>query len=148
MYLPKLKREVRISPAMLQDPWMGTDFSNQDLLEADSLLENYDHRIVSQDAATIRIESLPKAGATALWGRLVQTFSSDRLPQQLDYYDQNGRLVRSMGFHDPAMHDGHRIPTLWVMQPAEQPNQRTEILIESISYPEQLDDALFEGGES
>ena len=38
MYLPKLERQINISPAMMQDPWMGSDFNNQDLLETDSII--------------------------------------------------------------------------------------------------------------
>ncbi len=70
VYLPKLRREVHISPIMMHDPWMGSDFNNQDLLEAGALIDSYTHQVVGREVNTggevISIKSVPRSDASVV----------------------------------------------------------------------------------
>jgi len=151
MYLPKLRREIRISPVMMQDPWMGSDFNNQDLLEAGSLIEAYTHQVVAREgtgeAQTITIESVPKPGAAVVWGKLVQQVRSHGLPVQVDYVNCEAEVVRRMRFEDVKTLGGRRVPSRWIMIPMDKPGQRTEIVIEEIEFDIPIPASLFEHGD-
>ncbi len=148
MYLPKLRREIAISPAMMQDPWMGSDFNNQDLLEAGALIDSYLHRVVRRDGegdqSVITIESTPKPDTPVSWMRLEQKIRADGVPVEVRYHCKSGERNRIMRFEEVRTIAGRAIPTRWVMQPLAQPGQHTVIEIEQLHFGVPADDGLFE----
>ncbi|MES9970468.1 MAG: outer membrane lipoprotein-sorting protein [Candidatus Thiodiazotropha sp.] len=146
MYLPKLRRQINISPAMMQDPWMGSDFNNQDLLETDSLIDQYTHRIVQREEVdgqtVVTIESAPSATAKVTWKRLLQRIRADGIPLTMEYQCEK-RANRRMTFGQVKEMGGRLIPTRWTMAPLDQPGKSTVINLKSIQFNVLLDDHLF-----
>lgn len=144
MYLPKLRREIGISPAMMHDPWMGSDFNNQDLLEASALIDQYQHRIIEHDGDVVTIESTPKPGAAVSWMRLKQKLRMDGLPIEIHYDCKKSERARVLRFDRPKQMGGRLIPTRWVMQPLASPDQHTLIEVQEIRFDVRPDNTLFE----
>jgi hypothetical protein len=148
IYLPKLGRELHISPVMMHDPWMGSDFNNQDLLEAGSLIEAYTHRIVDREGAgeaqIITIESLPRSESAVVWGKLVQRVRADGLPLQVDFLNGQQKVLRRLKFEDYREMDGRLLPTRWIMTPTEKPGYRTELILEEVQFTEDIPASVFE----
>jgi hypothetical protein len=146
MYLPKLHRQINISPAMMQDPWMGSDFNNQDLLETDSLVDLYTHRIIERagagEQAVVTIESIPSPTATVAWKRLIQRIRADGIPLEMEYQCEK-RANRRMIFDQIKPMGGRLIPTRWTMTPLDQPGKSTVITLKSIQFNAPLADELF-----
>lgn len=146
MYLPKLERRINISPAMLQDPWMGSDFNNQDLLETDSLIDDYTHHIVNRegegDQAVITIESTPSPTAKVTWKKLIQHIRADGMPLDLEYRCER-RASRRMVFDQFKLMDGRLIPTRWTMTPLDSEGKRTVITLSSIDFDAKFSDSVF-----
>ncbi|MCU7944113.1 MAG: outer membrane lipoprotein-sorting protein [Candidatus Thiodiazotropha sp. (ex Cardiolucina cf. quadrata)] len=146
MYLPKLRRQINISPAMMQDPWMGSDFLNQDLLETDSLVDQYSHRILAREGegeqAIVTIESTPSPTATVTWKRLIQRIHANGIPLELEYQCEK-MANRRMIFDQVRIMDGRLIPTRWTMVPLDQPGKSTVITLKSIQFNVPLADDIF-----
>lgn len=146
MYLPKLRRQINISPAMMQDPWMGSDFNNQDLLETDSLINQYTHRIIQREGqgkqAIITIESTRSPNAKATWKRLIQHIRGDGIPLEMEYQCDR-RANRRMTFDQIKEMGGRLIPTRWTMAPLDQTGKRTVITLKSIQFNVPLSDEIF-----
>ncbi|MEW8051866.1 MAG: outer membrane lipoprotein-sorting protein [Candidatus Thiodiazotropha sp.] len=146
MFLPKLRRQINISPAMMQDPWMGSDFINQDLLETDSLVDQYSHRIVKREGvgeqAVVTIESIPSPTATVTWKRLSQRIRVDGIPLEMEYQCEK-KANRRMTFDQIKIMDGRLIPTRWTMAPQDQPGKSTVITLKSIQFNVPLADDIF-----
>ncbi|MCU7876576.1 MAG: outer membrane lipoprotein-sorting protein [Candidatus Thiodiazotropha sp. (ex Lucinoma borealis)] len=146
MYLPKLRRQINISPAMMQDPWMGSDFNNQDLLETDSLISDYSHRIIQRDGsgnqAVITIESTPSPTAKVTWKQLIQRIRADGIPLEMEYQCEK-RANRRMTFDLIQEMGGRLIPTRWTMTPLGDDGKRTVITLKSIEFNVPLTDNLF-----
>ncbi|MGD8912231.1 MAG: outer membrane lipoprotein-sorting protein [Candidatus Thiodiazotropha sp.] len=146
MYLPKLRRQINISPAMMQDPWMGSDFNNQDLLETDSLVDQYSHRIIQREGvgeqAVVTIESTPSATATLTWKRLIQRIRADGIPLEMEYQCEK-KVNRRMVFDQVKVMGGRLIPTRWTMTPLDQAGKSTVITLKSIQFNVPLTDELF-----
>jgi outer membrane lipoprotein-sorting protein len=146
MYLPKLERRINISPAMMQDPWMGSDFNNQDLLETDSLIDDYTHKIVNREGtgnqAMITIESIPSPHAKVTWKKLLQRFRADGMPLELEYHCER-RANRRMVFDQFKEMDGRTIPTRWTMTPLDSEGKRTVITLTDIDFDAEYSDSLF-----
>ncbi len=146
MYLPKLRRQINISPAMLQDPWMGSDFNNRDLLETDAMIDGHTHRIVDRqgagEMAIYTIESIPGPDTTVTWKKLVRKMRGDGVPLEMAYHCRN-KQKRLMVFDRIAEMGGRVIPTRWTMQSDDGEGKRTVITLESIQFDLALDSRLF-----
>lgn len=143
MYLPKLERDIRIPPSMMLSSWMGSDFTNDDLVKAASVVDDYVHTITADDGQTITIESIPKPEAPVVWGKLVHIIRRDGIPLSEDFYDEHGKLRRSLKFDSVHRAGGRVIPTRWIMQPVDEPGKQTILEIDSIEFDPPIDDSIF-----
>ncbi|MDX8392853.1 MAG: outer membrane lipoprotein-sorting protein [Mariprofundaceae bacterium] len=143
MYLPKLERDIRIPPSMMLSSWMGSDFTNDDLVKSASVVDDYTHRIIARDAHTFSIESLPKADAPVVWGKLVHVIRNDGIPLSEAFYDEHGKKIRLLEFTNVREMGGRRIPTRWVMHPLDNPGKQTELIVEKMRFDPQIKDAVF-----
>jgi hypothetical protein len=149
MYLPKLRRELHISPAMLQDPWMGSDFTNQDLLAAGALIGQYRHRVLAREDGVVVIESSPRPETPVTWIRLEQRLrEADGLPLAIQYFGAAGSGDRVLRFSAPRTFSGRTVPSRWVMQPLARPDQHTRIEVEELRFGIRPEDALFLPGQA
>ncbi|MET0010075.1 MAG: outer membrane lipoprotein-sorting protein [Candidatus Thiodiazotropha sp. 6PLUC9] len=146
MYLPKLRRQIKISPAMMQDPWMGSDFNNQDLLETDTMIDGHTHQIIDQqgegDDAIITIESIPAPETTVTWKKLIRRIRGDGIPLDMAYHCKK-RVKRMMVFDQIEEMGGRVIPTRWTMQPQDGEGKSTIITLQSIQFDIPLEPQLF-----
>ncbi len=147
MYLPKLRRQIAISPAMMHDAWMGSDFNNQDLLETDSMISSYTHRITKREGsdknAIISIESIPHPDATVSWLRLEHRLRTDGTPIDVTYICKRGNPARRLEFDTPMEMDGRILPTRWNMVSLREEGKRTTITLKSIDFDTALNEELF-----
>ncbi|MCB1875808.1 MAG: outer membrane lipoprotein-sorting protein [Chromatiales bacterium] len=147
MYLPKLKRIIRISPAMMLDAWMGSDFNNQDLLEAGALIDAYEHKITGTegegDTTVMVIESTPKDDAAVVWSKLIQRLHPNGRPLSVEFYGSDSKLVRTLNFLDPKKFAERTLPSRWRMVPHDAPGQFTEVFVDALEFNPPLDEALF-----
>lgn len=74
-YLPAVERVIKIPPSMMLQPWMGSDFTNDDLVKESSILDDYTHKVVGATAVNgqdaYQVEATPKPDAPVVWGRVL-----------------------------------------------------------------------------
>ena len=148
MYLPKLERDIKIPPSMMLSSWMGSDFTNDDLVKSSSVVDDYVHRIVAREGAgpaeVVTVESTPRAHAAVVWGKLVIRIRGDGVPLDQDFYDERGKRVRRLTFEAVREMDGRRLPTRWVIEPLAKPGRRTVMEIEEIAFDIAVPERTFE----
>lgn len=138
-YFPKLKRTVEVSPSMLLTSWMGSDFTNDDLLKASSLFDDYNHKFIGKtkiDNEELRIiENNLKNNAKAIWPKITYFVSpKDCLPRKQEYFDNTGALVRTLKFSSIKKFDGHLVPSVWVMKQAQEKDKETQLIYKDVKY--------------
>lgn len=143
MYLPKLERDIRIPPSMMLDSWMGSDFTNDDLVKMSSVVEDYDHRILAEDEGGYLIESIPHPDAPVVWGKLIHRIDKEGLPVFEEFYNERGEKMRRLEFRDPAVMDGRKIPTRWILYPLRKPGCWTELRLQSIAFNVSIPEEVF-----
>ena len=78
-YLPRIARTIRVPPSMMLGSWMGTDFTNDDLVKESSLRKDFDSRIDRRSDAPpgwwIRLDVKP--GIVGRWARIDMLVSDD-----------------------------------------------------------------------
>lgn len=128
-WLPRIARTIRVPPSMMLGSWMGTDFTNDDLVKESSLRKDFDARVER------RSESPPgwwlgltvKPGIVGRWARIELLVSDDLLPVEERHFDRKGRLARTMRFDDVRVLGGRRIPARLALVPEGTEGQRTEL---------------------
>ncbi|MFZ0638719.1 MAG: outer membrane lipoprotein-sorting protein [Candidatus Acidiferrales bacterium] len=147
-YLPKANRTVKIPPSMMMSPWMGSDFTLNDLVKQSRLTDDYAIATSfegQRDGVAISEYTLtPKPAAVVVWGKItLEVRQADRMPVRQRYYDEDGKLVRELTFSEYKTVSGRLIPTRLVMKPAGQAVEQTTITYEKIKFDEPISKATF-----
>ena len=148
-YIPRVERTMRIPPSMMLQPWMGSDFSNDDLVNESSDVDDYDHRLIRIDEVdggkrAYVLEYVPHEDTPVVWGKILAWIEVEHAtPLRQEFYDEDDVLVRSMTFSDVRNLDGRHVPYLWTMKPLEKKGHETRIQIIEFVFDLELDDAIF-----
>jgi len=147
-YLPKVERIIKISPSMMLQPWMGSDFSNDDLVKESSMIADYTHKIASienyQGIEVYRVISTPKPKAAVVWGRVVyRVRKSDLMPVRQDYIDERGQTIKVLGFSEIRKFGDRELPSLWEMRTVQKPGSFTRIRVLNVIFDKPIKDSIF-----
>lgn len=146
-YLPKVDRTLKIAGAALSGSWMGSHISNDDLVKSSRLKEDFTYTLTAEPAAdgsgAYVIELVPKPDAPVVWGKVVVTVRHDKQPLETTYYDEKGELVRTMKFLDIKEMAGRTFPTVMRVEPADAPDEFTQIVYEEMEFDVELADRTF-----
>ena len=123
-YLPRADRTIKIPPSMLVGAWMGSHFTNDDLVKESRIIEDYDIVISfegDRDGEEVwEFTMTPKPEAPVIWGRIEQQIRKrDRMPIWAHYYDEDGTLSRTIAFSDFRALGGRTVPARMVIEPAD-----------------------------
>ncbi len=146
-YLPNVDRTIKVPPSMMLGSWMGSHFTNDDLVKESRLIEDYDI-VISHDGPRDgediwEFTLTPKPEAPVIWGRIEQEIRKrDRMPVWARYYDEDGSLVRTMDFSDFRVLGGRTLPTRMVMEPTDG-EERTVVTYLELEFDVGLDEDFF-----
>lgn len=146
-YLPRVDRTIKIPPSMMLQPWMGSNFSNDDLVKESSFVDDYTHEVTGSEqrdgVLVYRVVSTPRPDAPVVWSRLEFLIREDNIPVAMTYYGERDTPVKEMIYSEIDILGGRRIPTRWTMLDADDAQSRTVIEIQSIEFDVPLEDELF-----
>ncbi len=147
-YLPKVDRTMKVPASMMGGAWMGSHFTNDDLVKESRMADDYTFAITARpednEAGEYVVECTPHPDAPVVWGKvLVRVRGSDRLPTEITYWDEKGELARTMQFLDIREMGGRTVPTRMKLVPADKPEEYTEVVYEEISYDADVPDSTF-----
>jgi len=146
-YFPRIKRVMKVPPSMMMGSWMGSDFTNDDLVKESTLLEDYVAKLLPSppgEEAYYYIELRPKEQTVSLWGRIILVVRrADYLPVREEYYDEKGKKVRVLYFEEIKEMGGRVIPTVLRMVPLNKNGRYTVIRYLKAAFDEPIDEAIF-----
>ena len=145
---PTISRTIKLPPSMLSQGWMGSDFTNDDLLNQRSVVVDYTHKIIGEEKLENRdcykIELLPKEDAPVVWGKInLWITKTDDLLLKSEYYDEDGYLVKTELGKEIKNMSGRIIPTVYELIPADEEGNKTVVTFESIQFNVPIDDSFF-----
>jgi outer membrane lipoprotein-sorting protein len=147
-YLPKINRVTKIPSSMMSGSWMGSHFTNDDLVKENTFEDDYHTRISFEGARNnhliYELTSLPKPNAPVVWGKVVMEIDQRTLaPHKAVYYDEEGILIRTIIFDQVKMVEGRGIPMRLTLQPEEKTDESTVIHYDAIEFGVPLDSSFF-----
>ena len=146
-YLPKIDRTMKVPAGMMGGNWMGSHFSNDDLVKENRLSEEFEAVLTERPADNSEgvyvITLTPKPETAVVWGRIVVRVLPDRMPTAITYFDEDFELVRTMAFSDFRDFDGRKAPALMTLTPANKPNEFTKITYIELDFDVEIPESTF-----
>ncbi len=147
-YLPRVDRTIKIPASLMSASWMGSHFTNDDLVKESRLIEDYEITLAyegDRDGVEVwEFDLVPRPEAPVVWGRIsYQVRKSDTMPVYARYYDEDGELVRTMTFFDYRELGGRLVPAAMRVVPEDKPGEFTEFRYSELEFDVDLDEAFF-----
>ena len=138
-YLPKVSRTIKIPSSMMMASWMGSHFTNDDLVKDSQLVRDYFLDIAfegDRDGAPVYEFLLtPRPEAPVVWGKIeLEVRQDDLMPTWQRYYDEDGTLMRELRFSAYTTLGGRLVPARMVMQPQDKPQEQTVIVYDDLEF--------------
>ncbi len=147
-WMPSIARMIKIPASMMSQGWMGSDYTNDDILKESSIVIDYNHKIVDEelieDFETYKIEMIPKEEASVVWGKVYKWITKeDYIQIRSTYYDEDDEIVKSEFAYDFKLMDGRLIPSRIEIVPANEDGKKTVLYIEDMKFDIDLPESFF-----
>jgi len=147
-YLPKIDRTIRVPSSMMMGSWMGSHFTNDDLVKETRLIRDYDIQLSykgdRQGVEVYEFTLVPVPDAPVVWGKIVyEVRIEDLMPVWARYYGDDGELKRTMTFHDYKKMGERLVPAQMKLTPTDKPDEYTQMIYESLEFDIPIPERMF-----
>lgn len=147
-YLPRVDRTIKVPPSLMMGSWMGSHFTNDDLVKESRIVDDYDFEISfegeREGVEVWEFQLTPRPEAPVIWGRIdEQVRKADLMPTWIRYYDEDGGLVRTMTFSDYRTMGDRLVPASMLVIPADKPEEHTVLTYHELDFGISLDENFF-----
>lgn len=147
-WAPRIERTIKLPRSMMSQSWMGSDFTNNDLVQEVSIIDDYDHRVLKDSTVEGRscwkIELIPHEDAAIVWGKIYSWVDkADYITLRSEFYDEDGYLINVMQSSNIRTMGGRTFATKLEMIPVEEDGHKTVMEYQSISFDGALSDDFF-----
>jgi outer membrane lipoprotein-sorting protein len=145
---PAISRLIKFPPSMMSQGWMGSDYTNDDILKESSVVNDYTHEVVGNEPIAGRdcykIKMVAKEDAAVIWGHQVRWVDKkDFLVLKAELFDEDGILVRTESGSDIKTMDGRIIQTKIELVPADEPGNKTVVIIKDMKFNIPVQESFF-----
>jgi outer membrane lipoprotein-sorting protein len=145
---PSINRLIKLPPSMMSQGWMGSDYTNDDILKESSVVSDYTHEITGEemigDRLCYRIKMVAKPDASVVWGHQMRWIDKkEMLVLKTELYDEDGFLVRTELGSEIKEMDGRTIPTVLELFPADEKGNKTVVIIKDIRFNVPIEESFF-----
>lgn len=147
-WMPSIGRLIKLPPSMMSQGWMGSDYTNDDILKESSMVTDYHHELLGEEKVNgtlcYKIGMEPKEDAAVVWGRVIRWISKKHFnPLKSEYYDEDGELVRTEIMSDVEEMDNRMVPTHIEVIPADEKGRKTVLELDRIQFNRDIRDGFF-----
>lgn len=147
-WLLSIQKIIKIPPSMMNQSWMGSDFTNDDLVRSSSYEKDYTHKLIGEeklyDYNCYKIESIPKPEAGVVWSKVITYITKNSYMQlKSEFYDEENNLVKIFIGSEIKNIGGRTLPTRWEMIPINKPGNKTIIEYMKIEFNIEINQSFF-----
>lgn len=147
-WLPDINRTIKLPPSMMSQSWMGSDFSNNDLVRESSIITDYTHSLAGDSTISnydcYKIKLIPKPDAPVVWSKVITFISKDEYLQlRSEFYDENQEMIRLMESSEIKEMGGRTIPTRLEMTPLQEDGKKTIMIYQDIQFDIDISERFF-----
>ncbi|HHC6596463.1 TPA: outer membrane lipoprotein-sorting protein [Vibrio parahaemolyticus] len=147
-WVPSIERVIKIAPSMLSQSWMGSDFTNDDLINQSSIVVDYQHALLGNDSfegdKVWVIEATAKPDAPVVWNKVTLWIAqSTYLQRKVEFYDEFDERVNVLTTYDVKELGGRKIATRMEMKPVDKPGNKTIFTTHQAQFDFDINDDFF-----
>jgi len=147
-WIPSIERNIKLPPSMMSQSWMGTDFTNDDLVKEASILDDYLHSLMKdtllEGKKCYTIKMIPKPTSAVVWGKVIMCIDKkDFIMLHVTYYDEDGTLVNTMEGKEIKLFGNRLLPSRLEMIPADKKGHKTILLYKALKFDIPIEDKFF-----
>ena len=147
-WMPSISRIIRIPPSMMGQNWMGSDFTNNDLVKANSIVDDYTHSILATESFggydCYKVQLTPKPEAAVVWDKIIVWIAKDKyFMLKAEYYNEEGELVNREIQSDIRHFDDRDLPSRLVMTPVGEKGKQTIFEFQQLDFHVSLKPEFF-----
>ena len=146
-WLPSIDRMVKMSASVMGQSWMGSDFTNDDMVRQSSIVTDYTPKIIVEEQIRElpcwKIELTPKPNAAVVWGKIISWIDKSYNIIKTQYFDEDNVLVQTMENFDFKTFGDRQMPSRMEMVPADKTGQKTVVLVSKAQYNQPINDNFF-----
>jgi len=145
---PTIDRVIKLPPSMMSQSWMGSDFTNDDLVKQSSIIYDYAHNITGEanveDRNCWEITLIPKEDAAVVWGKVIIWIDKkDFLELKTEFYDEDDYLVNTMYGREIGKLGGKILPHILEVIPADKEGHITRIEYLNLNFSTPIKESFF-----
>jgi len=145
---PGIGRMIKMSSSMMGQSWMGSDFTNDDMVRESSVVNDYTQRLEKTEKVRefdcYKVILTPKENAAVVWGKVIMWISVKDFAQIMtEFYDEDNLLINTINGYDIKTYGNRRLPSRMEVTPADKPGQKTVMVVGKYEFDLPIDDSFF-----
>ena len=145
---PSIGRMIKMSSSVMGQSWMGSDFTNDDLMRESSSVNDYTHQLATTEKVRefdcYKIILTPKESAAVVWGKVIMWISiNDYVEIKTEFYDEDNELVNTFNGFDIKTYGSRKLASRMEVVPADKPNQKTIMTVEKYDFDLAIEESFF-----
>ena len=147
-WVPSIEKMIKIPPSMMMQSWMGSDFTNDDLVKESSIVIDYTHKLLTRETVRelmcYKIEMIPHPDAAVTWGKVIVWITVEGFNEwKVEYYDEDMKLINVMNAFDIRKMGDREIPVRLEIIPVEKPDNKTILETKRVIFNNPINDGFF-----
>lgn len=145
---PTISRMIKLPPSMMSQGWMGSDYTNDDIMRESSMVDDYNVKLLGEEKYQgfdcYKIELKPKPEVAVVWGKMIAWIAKGEYYQmKVEYYDEDGYLVRTLLASDVKQFGDRKLPAKMEIQPADDPGNKTIVIMSNMKFNQAINESFF-----
>jgi len=144
-FFPKINKVMKVPPSMMMGSWMGSDFTNDDLVKESTRIKDYHARLLQEDnQKNWFVEFIPRKETVSLWGKIISEIDKNTLlPIGEIFYDEKNKKIRELYFKEVKTFGNKTIPAVMELIPTTKSKHKTIIRYTYAQFDLALDKETF-----
>ncbi len=147
-WVPSIEKMIKLPPSMMLQSWMGSDFTNDDLVKQSSIVTDYNHKLLGKETVRglecYKIELIPLPDAAVVWGKIISWITTDGFDLwKSEYYDEDLDLINVENAYDIKKMGDRTLPTRMEIVPVTKKGQKTVLEINTMLFNISIEESFF-----
>ena len=145
---PSIGRMIKMSSSIMGQSWMGSDFTNDDMVRESSTVNDYTHSLEKTEKVRefdcYKVILIPKEDAAVVWGKVLMWVSTaDFVEMKTEFYDEDNTLINTFNGYEVKSYGKRKLTSRMEVVPADKPNQKTVMTVDKYEFDLPVDESFF-----
>ncbi len=147
-WVPSIDRMIKMSSSVMGQSWMGSDFTNDDMVRQSSIVNDYTHQLEKTEKVRefdcYKVILTPKEHAPVVWGKVIMWITQTGFIElKTEFYDEDNSLINTIDGYDIQTYGTRRLPSRMEVVPADKPSHKTVMTTLSNDFDQPIEDTFF-----